>query len=449
MSTVILNDDIRKELISQKSNEDNAKLYDFYNNNDDDKDDHDVILLQPNQIMDTTTTRRNIIRHKHYDTYSFDDLFPNINFSKTFNSCTEFRNELRYAIRCDMIFDVNADDNNNDNNDNNTSTTTATTRNIQPPIYNYMSSEQRYDELSKDKPLIGYWRKQQNHKNNKNNANTDNDNEEETASSAPTTIIRFTEITKVLNQYLVGSGENAVPTGDEFINAIGSLCNSISTSTSTTASEYEDDNNDNDTPYHWTDVVGVAATQNNKMGDKTKHAWHQDYGHLQPQQSQSNGQNGNDNDNDNDNDTTNTITNKKQQYLNNKHVFLGFPYENNFHGTGVLPHIIKLKYEQWSTVEKSIFYTATRGTTNSTTASNGDNSNDAGDDDSDSNDDDGDISADTEEEEEEEQLQEQLEEYIIRPKYIPGEIEIIIFRDIDVLHSSPDIQYRSSIMRFG
>ncbi|OEU11428.1 hypothetical protein FRACYDRAFT_246015 [Fragilariopsis cylindrus CCMP1102] len=360
MSTVILDDDIRKELILQKSNEDNAKLYDFYNSCDD-KDDVNI-LLQPNQVMDTT--RRNSIHHKHYDTYSFDDLFPNIEFSKTFNSCTEFRNELRNAIRCDMIFDVNAD-----NNSDNGRPTSTPTRNIQPPIYNYMSSEQRYDELSKNKPLIGYWRKQQ--QNNKNNNQSSNHDEK---SSAPTTV-RFTEITKVLNQYLGGDETNnnaAIPTGDEFINAIGSLCNS-------TADENNDNDNDNDndTPYHWTDVVGVAATQNNKMGDKTKHAWHQDYGHLQPQQQSS--------------PTNDGQNNKKEQYhLNNKHVFLGFPYENNYHGTGVLPHIIKLKYEQWSTVEKSIFYTTAT-----------------------------------------------------------SEIEIIIFRDIDVLHSSPDIQYRSSIMRFG
>ena len=39
-------------------------------------------------------------------------------------------------------------------------------------------------------------------------------------------------------------------------------------------------------------------------------------------------------------------------------------------------------------------------------------------------------------------------EYIVRPRYAAGR-EIIVFRDVDVLHSTPDIQYRTSIMRFG
>jgi hypothetical protein len=39
------------------------------------------------------------------------------------------------------------------------------------------------------------------------------------------------------------------------------------------------------------------------------------------------------------------------------------------------------------------------------------------------------------------------EDYIIRPEYAPGR-ELMMYRDIDVLHSSPDVIYRASVMRF-
>jgi hypothetical protein len=39
------------------------------------------------------------------------------------------------------------------------------------------------------------------------------------------------------------------------------------------------------------------------------------------------------------------------------------------------------------------------------------------------------------------------EEYIVRPVYEPGK-ELLLYRDIDVLHSAPDVTYRTSIMRF-
>ena len=37
--------------------------------------------------------------------------------------------------------------------------------------------------------------------------------------------------------------------------------------------------------------------------------------------------------------------------------------------------------------------------------------------------------------------------HIVRPSYAPGK-ELLIYRDIDVLHSSPDVAYRTSVMRF-
>lgn len=39
------------------------------------------------------------------------------------------------------------------------------------------------------------------------------------------------------------------------------------------------------------------------------------------------------------------------------------------------------------------------------------------------------------------------EQFIVRPEFKPGQ-EIISYRDIDVLHSSPDVAYRSNLMRF-
>jgi hypothetical protein len=37
--------------------------------------------------------------------------------------------------------------------------------------------------------------------------------------------------------------------------------------------------------------------------------------------------------------------------------------------------------------------------------------------------------------------------YIVRPCYGPGR-ELLLYRDVDVLHSSPDVTYRTSVMRF-
>ena len=39
------------------------------------------------------------------------------------------------------------------------------------------------------------------------------------------------------------------------------------------------------------------------------------------------------------------------------------------------------------------------------------------------------------------------EEFIVRPLYEKGR-ELLLYRDIDVLHSAPDVTYRASIMRF-
>mmetsp|Transcript_497 Transcript_497/g.614 ORF Transcript_497/g.614 Transcript_497/m.614 type:complete len:359 (+) Transcript_497:170-1246(+) len=265
------------------------------------------------------------IRHAHFERRSLDVLFPGI--SEPFNSCAAFRTGLRDAIRYDMISDANADAKENNNG-------------RQPNIYGYMTDQQRVDELQRNQPLISYWK-------------YDDDNNDSADSS---NIIRMTHTTKVLRNYL----GRIAPTGDEFIESIGSLCQSVQK------------------PHHLTDVAGVSAFHNKKQGGD--HAWHQDYGHLQQQ---------------------------NWHYQNNRHVFFGFPLEDNYRGIGVFPHLIKLKQEQWTKPKvgkplgQPIFYK-------------------------------GKIP----------------EKYIVRPQYEPGK-ELIVFRDIDVLHSSPDFQHRISIMRFG
>jgi hypothetical protein len=39
------------------------------------------------------------------------------------------------------------------------------------------------------------------------------------------------------------------------------------------------------------------------------------------------------------------------------------------------------------------------------------------------------------------------DESIVRPCFGPGK-ELLVYRDIDVLHSAPDVTYRTSVMRF-
>lgn len=304
----ILSDDLQTELQSQNPNEDSS-VYDYTEHGH----------VQPLRPLDDRTIHP-IIRHAHFETHSLDDLFPALDFSKMFNSNSSFRKELREAIRQDMVFDDQS----------------------RPSIYGYMTDEERHHELAKQSSLIGYWK-----------LDEENDRDEGTFTDS-----RMKQTSAVLWQYL---GSKA-PTGDEFMETIGSLTNST------------------DAPFHWTEVSGVAATQNKKMGDKTEHAWHQDYGQLEKQQQQ---------------DDSSSV------YRNNHHVFFGFPYENHYNGTGVFPHMIKLKHEQWGVSNKPVFY---KGTV--------------------------------------------PEPYIVRPRYVSGR-EIIVFRDVDVLHSTPDIQYRTSIMRFG
>jgi len=87
-----------------------------------------------------------------------------------------------------------------------------------------------------------------------------------------------------------------------------------------------------------------------------------------------------------------------------KTVLLGFPREDNYVGVGVFSHLVKLEKEQWAPedhppVEPVLYKEAIDET------------------------------------------------YIYRPQFACRQ-EIIMYRDVDVLHSSPDVAFRSSVMRF-
>ena len=86
-------------------------------------------------------------------------------------------------------------------------------------------------------------------------------------------------------------------------------------------------------------------------------------------------------------------------------VLLGFPKEDNYDGVGVFSHAVKLKYERVASDEhpnnEPVLYSGL----------------------------------------------EVEEKYIVQPRFAQGS-EIIMFRDIDTLHSAPNVSYRASVMRF-
>jgi hypothetical protein len=85
-------------------------------------------------------------------------------------------------------------------------------------------------------------------------------------------------------------------------------------------------------------------------------------------------------------------------------VLLGFPIEDDYTGVGVFSHLVKLQKEQWAKEEhpqgESVLYSGAID-----------------------------------------------EDYIYRPQFSKGK-EVIFYRDVDVLHSAPDVAFRSSVMRF-
>jgi hypothetical protein len=89
---------------------------------------------------------------------------------------------------------------------------------------------------------------------------------------------------------------------------------------------------------------------------------------------------------------------------NSKTVLWGFPVQDNYQGTGVFSHVLPLVREciapeDHPRMEPVLFQ--------------------------------GSVS----------------EEYIVKPSYGKGR-ELLCYRDIDVLHSSPDVTFRTSVMRF-
>ncbi|KAL7484755.1 hypothetical protein ACHAW6_010369 [Cyclotella cf. meneghiniana] len=241
---------------------------------------------------------------------SLDELFPNLQFSHKFCSDGEFRDSLRSAMRED-IFDST-------------------------PAYMGMSEKARRMLLLPDSSLQGSWNCKQFVA-----VATTTDEDMKQNTSQPK--LRMRKLTGVLKSSL---GESA-PTGDEFMEKIGSLCGSKPST-------------------HWIDIVGIVDR-------RIPHSWHQDTGRSP---------NGD------------TFT-----------VLLGFPKEDNYDGVGVFSHAVKLKYERIANddhpINEPVVYPG--------------------------------LKID--------------EKYIVRPKFAKGK-EILLFRDIDVIHSSPDVAFRASVMRF-
>jgi hypothetical protein len=196
------------------------------------------------------------------------------------------------------------------------------------PAYSGMSEKARKMLLLPDSSLQGSWKCEQSTVN---------------GEGGEPPKLRMVKLTNVLKTTL---GESA-PTGDLFMNTVGSLCGSKPST-------------------HWIDIVGITDR-------RIPHSWHQDTGR------------GPDGD----------------AYT----VLLGFPKEDDYVGVGVFSHAVKLKYERVAPAEhpnnEPVVYPG--------------------------------LVID--------------EEYIVRPMYERGR-EICMFRDVDVIHSSPDVAYRSSVMRF-
>ena len=224
---------------------------------------------------------------------SLDELFPNLQFSDKFCSDGEFRNSLRNAMREDIFNST--------------------------PAYANLSEKAKKMLLLPDSSLQGSWK-----------CGEGDD-------------LRMKKLTEVLKSNL----GDAAPTGDEFLNTIGSLCGSKPS-------------------LHWIDIVGIVERC-------IPHSWHQDTGRSP-------------------NGDTYTV-------------MLGFPKEDNYDGVGVYSHAVKLKYEKIACDDhpdnEPVVYPG--------------------------------LAID--------------EKYIVRPRFAEGR-EICLFRDIDCIHSSPDVAFRASVMRF-
>mmetsp|Transcript_4850 Transcript_4850/g.5613 ORF Transcript_4850/g.5613 Transcript_4850/m.5613 type:complete len:116 (-) Transcript_4850:345-692(-) len=110
--------------------------------------------------------------------------------------------------------------------------------------------------------------------------------------------------------------------------------------------------------------------------------------------------------NNNNNNNSNNNNNKNNNERTNScyTVMLGFPCEDEYDCVGVFSHVVKLAEEhsapEGHNVNEPLLF---EGIVN--------------------------------------------EDFIVRPAFGLGK-EILRYRDVDVLHSAPDAQYRSSVMRF-
>jgi len=266
--------------------------------------------LTPGSHFDGDSLSLDDTRVQHVQFKSLSEIFPHCenDFSLEFDRNTAFRSELRAALRED-VFDST-------------------------PMYMNMPDKARQVLLLPDSSLQGSWK-----------CHVGDDNNP----------ARMVKLTKILREYL---GEGA-PTGDDFMNAIGSLCGNNPTT-------------------HWIDIVGV-------LDRRVPHSWHQDTGKCR--------------------------TNKKSKEADRFTVMLGFPAEDHYNGVGVFSHSVKLTRERW--------------------ASNGDGNDEAPHPDNEPI-----VYSGTVE-----------DKYIVRPRFSKGR-EIMLYRDVDVIHSAPDVAYRSSVMRF-
>ncbi len=224
--------------------------------------------------------------------------------------------------------------------------TTPAFTNLSPKVASYM--------LDDDSSLQGSWNCiPSSSSSSSSRDNDDKDDKDDNKTS------RMDRLTSVLRDYL---GEDA-PSGDEFMMKIGSLCGKNPST-------------------HWIDIIGVK----NRL---VSHSWHQDSGRSY--------------DDDNiviDDFDIQAILNNESRYT----VMLGFPQEDEYEGTGVFSHAIKLTHECLAPNEHNVNEPVLfQGTVD--------------------------------------------EQFIVRPHFSLGK-EIIKYRDVDVLHSAPDVVYRKSVMRF-
>lgn len=161
-----------------------------------------------------------VIEHPHFEFYSLDELFPEIDgLSRLFASNIDFREALRNAIRED-VFDTTA-------------------------AYANLSEKARKMLLLPDSSLQGSWRC---NRGQGGGESYDDDGEETEISQNQKP--RMAKLTRVFDEYLEDLKREGQPlTGDDFMERLGSLCGSEPST-------------------HWMDMVGVADR-------RIPHSWHQ------------------------------------------------------------------------------------------------------------------------------------------------------------------------------